>query len=646
MCGIAAVLQRDGSNCSQDVLHAMRDALWHRGPDDAGSHLDGPVGLAHRRLSILDLSPAGHQPMSNEDGTVWITFNGEIYNYVELAQELRARGHVFRSQSDTEVLVHLWEELGPQCLHRLNGMFAFVVWDSRTQTLFAARDRLGIKPLYFHDGRSVLALASEAKALLRHPAIPTALDREGLADTLFAGAPLEGRTMFAGIRQVPPAHMLIATRDGLRLERWWTLHYDYRHGISQHDRVEELNSLLLDAVHVHCRSDAPVGCHLSGGLDSSLVASLAARSRGTMDVFSVAFAEGAYYDESPHAILVAEAIGARRRIVTPTSADLGRLMGTLTWHQEQPLPDTAGFSYFAVSRLASEYVKVALTGHGGDEVFGGYPAQFRVAFGDANQFAVSPGVTPTRPSPGARLRALAQRAGIASLVRRVRGGPVLPPGVEGQWIREHCGSLPDRHPLLDAGLQRSLRGYDPVDAYLAPFRDAGTDQLFDRCLHHDLVQYLPILLMKEDRASMAVSIESRVPLLDHRVVEWMASVPPIDKVPRHQPKALLRAVAARHLPKQVVERKDKSPFPIPVREWIEGALRSFATDILSDRVSLDRGIFSPESLRDASRSTTDTLTMLGVEMWCRVFLDGEANGATEAEPSQRRQPMPLGSLSA
>lgn len=621
MCGIAAVWQRGGGACHEEHLMAMRDALWHRGPDDAGIRCDGPVGLAHRRLSILDLSPAGHQPMCNEDGTVWVVFNGEIYNYVELAQPLRARGHVFRSQSDTEVLVHLWEDEGPAMLQRLNGMFAIVVWDARTRTMFVARDRIGIKPVYYHDGPGLFAVASEVKALLAHPAIPTAMDRHGLADYFFAGAPLGSRTMFDGIRQLPPAHALTVTDQGAQVARWWDVRYAYRHGVSPDDRLAELGTLVDDAVRIHCRSDADVGCHLSGGLDSSLVASLAARHRGRMDAFSVRFGGGAFYDELPYAAAVAEAMGARHHIVTPEAADLGRLLGALTYHQDVPIPDTAGFSYYAVSRLAAGHVKVALTGHGGDEVFGGYPAQFQTAFGTTSMFDLSKRPA-AGPGPGRRrLWDLLRREGLDGVRRRMHARATTLPGVDGEWVRQHCGPVPGAHPLLARGFVRSVRDYSPVDEYLRPFREAPTDDLFDRCLYHDLVQYLPTLLMKEDRASMAVSIESRVPLLDYRIIEYMATVPSAEKVPGRVPKALLRKVAEQHVPARVVARDDKTPFPVPLQEWFGRELRPMAERILRSEASLERGIFAPAVLRDPALGVGDLLTMLNVEVWCRVFLD-------------------------
>jgi asparagine synthase (glutamine-hydrolysing) len=621
MCGIVAVWQRDGRPCRPEAVVAMRDAMIHRGPDDAGLRIDGAVGLGHRRLSILDLSAAGHQPMSNEDGSIWLVFNGEIYNYVELASALRARGHIFRSATDTEVIVHLYEDEGPRCLQSLNGMFAFVLWDARTSTMFAARDRLGIKPLYYHLEDGLFACASEVKGLLAHPEIPTAVDDQGLADCLYTVAPLAHKTLFAGIRQLPPAHMLTLSASGGRIERYWDVAYRYQAGRGRQQIVGDVGELIDDAVRIHCRSDAAVGCHLSGGLDSSLVGSLGARYRGGLDAFSVRFGESAFYDEIEYAAAVAKAIGARHHIITPEATDLMSMLGPLTWHQEFPSPDAGGFSYFSVSRLAAHSVKVALTGHGGDEVFGGYPRQFQAAFGSTAMFDLSKWPSSERPTATQRLARLVRRQGLLGLARRLVRRPNHSDSLEAQWIRLHAGMDAAHNQLLHPGLVRRFGDYSPARDYLRPLVEAPTDQTFDRCLYHDLVTYLPHLLMKEDRASMAVSLESRVPLLDYRIIEYLATLPPEDKVPQRVPKAIIREVAAPILPAQIVRRNDKTGFPVPFREWIAGQLGPQVRALLGSEASLDRGIFNPRVLRDPGLSPGEMLTMLNVEVWFRVFID-------------------------
>jgi asparagine synthase (glutamine-hydrolysing) len=621
MCGIVAVWQRDGRPCRAEDVVAMRDVLIHRGPDDAGLHIDGAVGLGHRRLSILDLSTAGHQPMSNEDGTVWLVFNGEIYNYVELASALRARGHTFRSATDSEVIIHLYEDEGPRCLQSLNGMFAFVLWDSRRRTMFAARDRVGIKPFYYYLDDGFFACASEVKGVLAHPGIPTAVDDQGLADCLFTVAPLGEKTLFAGVRQLPPAHMLTLSASGGRIERYWDVQYRYHAGRSRQQIVGEVGELIDDAVRIHCRSDAVVGCHLSGGLDSSLVASLGARHRSSLDAFSIRFAESAFYDESEYASAVAKAMGARHHITTPEAGDFMSMLGPLTWHQEFPSPDAGGFSYFSVSRLAAHCVKVALTGHGGDEVFGGYPWQFQTTFGSTAMFDLSKWPSSERASAYGRLRRLVRRQGLLGLARRLLRRPRSSKSLEAEWISLHGGLDPGRNQLLHPSLVRRFGDYSPARDYLQPLLEAPTDQTFDRCLYHDLVTYLPHLLMKEDRASMAVSLESRVPLLDYRLIEYMATLLPEDKVPQRVPKAIIREVAAPLLPAHIVGREDKIGFPVPFREWIVAQLAPQIRGLLGSEATLDRGIFNPRVLLDPEVSPGEMLTMLNIEVWFRVFID-------------------------
>jgi asparagine synthase (glutamine-hydrolysing) len=622
MCGIVAAYRRGGAAVDPKVLVAMRDALWHRGPDDAGIWVDDNVGLGHRRLSIVDLTAAGHQPMCNEDGTVWLVFNGEIYNYVELAQRLRARGHRFRSETDTEVIIHLYEEEGEACLDRLNGMFAFVIWDRRKGTMFAARDRIGIKPLHYYDGGDWFLCASEIKALLAHPAVPAAVDREGLADYLFAGHALGSKTMFAGIRQLPPGHCLTVADGRVRVREYWAPEYKYQWNRSSETVVSELGELLDDAVRIHCRSDAALGCHLSGGLDSSLVTALAARHRNGLESFSIRFADGKYFDESPHARAVARHVGTHHREDLPGPDDLTAMYGTLMWHQDVPMTDAAGFSYWAASRLASRHVKVALTGHGGDEAFGGYPAQFQAAFGSTGMFDLSTRPTGVTLGTMARFRRMLRREGVRGIARNIgaRLRPAAPPTLGDLWIQSHCGVDPLLNPGLDARFRASLAGYSPRRDYLAPLEQAPTDQRFDKVLHHDLRVYLPSLLHKEDRSSMALSLESRVPLLDYRIIEFLATVPPAQKVPGLLPKALLRAVAGPLLPASVVERRDKTPFPSPEDQWLGAGRLPFIDALLAEERTLDRGIFAADDLR-AGMTPHARFTAYNIELWLRLFID-------------------------
>ena len=633
MCGIVAVLKFGDAAVDEGVLTRMRDSMYHRGPDDAGLYVRGRVGLGHRRLSILDLSPAGHQPMCNEDGSIWLVFNGEIYNYVELAADLRQRGHQFRSQTDSEVILHLYEELGERCVDELNGMFAFALWDARKRLLFGARDRFGIKPFHYYLDERQFICASEMKAILEDPQIRRAPDPRGIADYLFAGAPLAGKTFYAAISELPPGHVIVVRDGQATISEYWDVHYAYRH-YSPGAVADELYALLDHSVEIHCRSDAPVGCHLSGGLDSSTVVSFAARHLDALKTFSIRFDVGGYYyDETRYAKLVADAVGAEYVELTATYSELARLYPSLLWHMDQPAAGggDAGFSYYTAARLAAEHVKVTLTGHGGDEIFAGYPAQFETAFGDARGFDLS-SRPQNRPSAMARLLRASRAEGFAGIARRLarRASVTASAGPDDLWIRLHCGTAPQQTPFLHPRFISALGGYTPREDYLKPFRASDSRELLDRCLYHDLRVYLPQLLHKEDRASMAVSIESRLPLLDYRIVELLATVSPDQKVPRRIPKALLRESAARRLPAEVVERRDKVPFAPPMHEWASGPLQPLIRKVVYAPQCLERGVFNPDAIRGDHLSAQELITLLNIELWFRIYIDQDTHWNDQA----------------
>jgi asparagine synthase (glutamine-hydrolysing) len=603
-------------------MEAMRDAMAHRGPDGAGLHIDGPVALGHRRLSIIDTSAAGQQPMPNEDQTVWLVFNGEIYNYIELTKDLKARGHQFRSATDSEVILHLWEEHGERCVDYLNGMFAFAIWDSRKQELFAARDRTGIKPLQYYHGPDRFILASEIKAILADPEVPVQPDYHGLSDCLLAGYPFLGRTCFANIHRLQPGWALSLKEGKLRTWRYWQLEFHYNHERSLDQTVEELQALLDDAIRIHCRSDAPLGAHLSGGLDSSSIAALTTRHRDPLHTFSIRFSGGSFYDETGYARLASDRFGTVHHEANPGGDDLHRMLARLAWHSDMPMPDVSSFSYYSAARLAGDHVRVAMTGHGGDEIFAGYPAQFAAAFGDTSMFDLS-----NRPAPNisllTRARMVLRHRGVrGTLSRLLSGDPALQPVDLGQqWLRLHCGPTPRENPLLTREFRRSLGDYDPRIGYLEPLFRPETEETLDRCLHHDLMFYLPTLLHQEDRASMALSLESRVPLLDYRLVEFMATVPPEQKVVGREPKALLRRAMSGLVPEEIVRRRDKGPFAVPLQAWLHGPLRPMVEEMALSRRARDRGIFDPVEVRSDWHGPQATWTAMAFELWFRIFID-------------------------
>ena len=625
MCAIVGILNRSGQPVRAEDLVRMRDEMIHRGPDDAGLHLEGPVGLGHRRLSIVDLSPAGHQPMCNEDGTIWLVFNGEIYNYVELAADLRKKGHRFRSSSDSEVIIHLYEELGEDCLAQMNGMFAFVLWDARRKRLFGARDRIGIKPLYYRATPREFTFASEIKALLAGHDVSRAPDLHSVADYLFCGRSLAGRTLFAEISEVQPGWAFRVDQDQIRHWEYWRVPgREEDSGVSEDDRVDALAALIEDSVRVECRSDAEVGCHLSGGLDSSTIACLTTRHRSAVKSFSIRSPGGAYYDETGFAKIVSRHAGTEYFEADATHEDMDAMVAKLVWHMDAPMPVPGGINYYVLSRLAAKHVKVTLTGHGGDEVFGGYPAQFAVGVGSTAMFAQTAPKQVSVPL-ASRIRAALATEGLAGVWRRIasRTRPMSP---EEQWVNLHCGPDPAHDPTLHPDFVRALGGYSPKANYLESFRNGPSENLFDKCLHHDLRCYLPSLLHMEDRTSMANSVESRVPLLDHRIVEFVARLPA--RFRPDQPKKLFRASARRWLPTEVADRKDKAGFPLPVDQWFANELSAPTQRVFESRSMLERGIFGALDLKRSGLGQSRAWSALNLELWFRIFVDQSLDPAT------------------
>jgi len=641
MCGILVVANLNQKILDEALVLQMRDTMHHRGPDDAGLYIDGSVALAHRRLSIIDLSESGHQPMTNEDGNIWIVFNGEIYNYLELRSELKKKGHIFSSTSDTEVIIHQYEEDGEDCLRKFNGMFSFVIWDRRNRKLFGARDRAGIKPLYYYVSDKKLILASEIKAIIEDPSIQREPDYHAIADYFYAGRALAGKTAFKHIKEVEPGHLVSFNSNdkNFRIKKYWDLVFDYNSSRRIDETREELFHLLDDAVKVHCRSDAPLGCHLSGGIDSSSVVGFASRHHAPLQTFSIKFSDDSYIDETPHAQAVAHHVGAKYYEKTPPAIDMTRLLPLLIWHMDVPMATDGGFAYYTCSKFVSEYVKVALTGHGGDEVFAGYPAQFQAAFGSTDMFDLYS--DPERPGQRSFYRRLEEIL-LSGSFRRIYGAIRNRFGrstltLEDNWIRLHCGAEPKQDALFNPALIEFLDGYTPRDSYIEPFKMVGNASTLDKCLYHDLRTYLPGLLHLEDRASMAVSIESRVPLLDYRILEYLATVPQEQKVKNLTPKYLLREVASTLLPQSIVARKDKKPFPVPAKFWSERNVRNTIDEILLSKESLDRGIIRPKVLQNACMKNDLGLPLwqlLNVELWFKLFIDRNPAWIHAAKSSQ------------
>lgn len=630
MCGICGIVDGDGRLAPDEALVGrMAATLAHRGPDDRGVLVlaGGPpaVALGHARLSIIDLSPAGHQPMSNEDGSVHLVCNGEIFNFEELRAGLEGRGHRFASRTDSEVLVHAWEEYGEECLARLVGQFAFAVWDGRLKTLFLARDHTGIKPLYyFHEGGR-FAFASEIKALLECPGAPREVDPHGLDDLLTYEFIPSPRTILAGVRKLPPAHCLTLRDGSAVVRRYWEPRYEPLR-LPEEELCRRLMPVLREAVKSQLVSDVPLGAFLSGGLDSSTVVALMAQvASGPVKTLSIGF-EDRSYDELSYAREVAERFGTRHEecILRPCSPDLAE---KLVHHLDDPIADFSVFPTYLVSHAARRSVTVALTGDGGDEVFGGYDTYCAqrlstLCLGAARVLGKPPlsrliaSLPPTRKKKGAvnRLKRFAEGMALPADLRHFRWMIFL--------------SERDKRALYTEPFRARLFDEEPYAPIRRQFRRfEGMDEL-NRLLAADLATYLTDnCLVKVDRMSMACALETRVPLLDHRVVEFMAAVPPEMKVRGFRRKYLLRKAVADILPPRILAR-GKEGFSIPMRSWLRGELQPLMRDLLAGEALKRRGYFRPEAVGRLVREHVDgrenhahrLWALMLFELWAREFL--------------------------
>jgi len=574
MCGIAGILTKSQSPVSRDLLIAMRDAMTHRGPDDAGIWLDGPIGLAHRRLSILDPSPAGHQPMSDPSGDVWIVYNGELYNYPAIRRLCEERGITLRSHSDTETLLHLWRFFGEKMVEHMRGMFALALWDRRERILFLARDRFGQKPLYYADLPDRFLFGSELKAFRADPDFPPALDQRALRDYFAVGYIPDPASIYRAARKLPPAHHLLVRQDTGTVQKahqYWRFEFQPDSSISADDWKERLEHKLTETVACHMISDVPLGAFLSGGVDSSTVVALMARaSSQPVKTFSIGFEEEAY-SELPHARAVAKHIGTDHTdlIVRP---DKCALVEKLFTFYDEPFADSSALPTFLVSELARTQVTVSLSGDGGDEVFGGYnrymdtldeiAKTWAPEWARRTIFARLAPHWPNRLRGRGRLERIATGRQDGNYVERTLG-------LFGRELGRRC-------------LQPDLaNGYDPFLRWEQILAREDLP-LTHRMQMNDIESYLPgDILVKVDRASMAVSLETRAPFLDHELAELAAHIPTQHLVDRRSGKKLLKRIARQLVPASAVDRK-KMGFGIPIDLWFRAELRPMLEDLLLD----------------------------------------------------------------
>jgi asparagine synthase (glutamine-hydrolysing) len=643
MCGINGIAfsSRSGQMVSPPVLKRMRDVITHRGPDDEGIFVDGRIGLGHRRLSIVDVA-SGHQPMTNADGSLHITYNGEIYNHADYREPLIARGYVYKTHCDTETILHLYAEYGDDCVHHLRGMFAFAIWDRNKRELFIARDRLGVKPLYYvrtQDGS--LYFASEIKALLEARAVKPELNFRAFSDYLANHATSGEETLFVGVKRLLPGHTL-RWRDGeIKIRKYWDVSFAKQAQASRSDQdyIAEWSELFKQSVELRLMADVPLGMFLSGGIDSSAIAAVMSTLVDTpVKTFSVAFAEREA-NELEYARLVAQTFKTDHHEIVISPAQFWAKLPDLIWHEDEPLAHPSSVALYFVSHLASQHVKVVLTGEGSDELMAGY-ARYRktilnLALGEHYHRLVPSGV---------RDLVRKQFASMTGSKLRLKLGRTflnLAPDIESIYFDNFAVfSRSLQHQLLTPKTTERMGAIDPYAGVRDVLTHTDAQSLLDRLLYADIKTYLHELLMKQDQMSMAASVESRVPFLDHKLVEFTSSLPERLKLRRWTTKYVLRQSMKNVLPAAILDRP-KMGFPVPLGKWFRGAYAPVLDEYVLGSRAIERGIFKAEVVRSLveqhrrgeANHSERLWSLVNLEMWHRRFIDGEDANSEMADES-------------
>jgi len=628
----------------------MCDILAHRGPDDEGmvfirgdkylevkDHNEIPghendfeIGLGHRRLSIIDLSETGHQPMCNEDASVWIVFNGEIYNFQEIKERLEKKGHLFKSKSDTEVILHSYEEWGVECLSHFRGMFAFAIWNSRLQQLFMARDRLGEKPLVYFRQNGHFAFASEIKALLQVQDVERKVNDTAIHHYLTYQYVPSPDTIFEGMQKLPPAHYLLYDRDGnLKIERYWKLHFNSTH--QTYPDLQELDDRirteLEESVRLRLISDVPLGAFLSGGVDSSLIVGIMARlSEKPVKTFSIGFEEKEF-DELEFGRLVSKHFSTEHHefIVKPNAIEI---LPKLVWYYNEPFADASAIPTYYVAKMTKDFVKVVLTGDAGDENFAGYPRYLRSKW--VALFTKIPEKLRKDLMP-AFLRRFSSLHWREKTFNRLADFMELLSHDQARNYAEQIKifNAKEKNEIYTNEMAHYVAKVDSLDFLSEKYEEIETDDLLDKLLYLDINSYLPEdLLVKMDIATMANSLEARVPFLDHKLMEFVAGIPSHFKLKGSISKFILKKTFSDFLPEAVLKRK-KMGFGVPISRWIKNELRDYVYEVLLDRKTLNRGYFKKEGIERlleehiASRydHSAKIWALLFLEIWFRIFMD-------------------------
>jgi len=627
MCGIVGIINKKRKPVEFEILKQMAEKLSHRGPDEEGHLIDNSVGFYHKRLSIIDLV-SGRQPMSS--GPSSIVFNGEIYNYVELRESLKKLGHTFSTTSDTEVILRAYAEYGVECIDKLNGMFAFLIFNSEKKQIIAARDHFGIKPLYYYIDLEHILFASEIKALLEHPAVKAEPDYDSICEYITFQYVLGDATLYKGIHKLLPGHYQVIDLESMGIEtvKFWEPNFSIDIHHTEEYFIHRLRKLLEDTICVQLRSDVPVGTYLSGGMDSSIVTILAAANYpGQLKTFTGAFKEGKLFDETQYAREVATACGSMMYEIYPTEEQFIELLPNLIYYMDEPAAGPGLFPQYMVSRLASKEVKVVLGGQGGDEIFGGY-TRFVIAYLE-------------QALKGAIFETYEEGEHIVSLPSILQNLSYIKqyvPMLKKFWQQDLFEPMDRRYyRLIDRsegdltglseGFRCEYRQEEIFSRFQKIFNHPETLSYYNKMVNYDIVASLPALLQVEDRVTMANSLESRVPLLDHRIVDLITTMPPRMKFKGAEMKYILKKSVKDLLPAKIFHRKDKMGFPVPLHIWARNQAREFFCDILLCPTCRDRGIFDINEIQkliDNENAFGRRLWgLLNLELWFRIFIDNK-----------------------
>ncbi len=629
MCGICGKFAfENAATVERGLIESMLGTIRHRGPDDQGIYMSSGVGLGHARLSIIDLA-SGHQPLCNEDGSVWIVFNGEIYNYRELREFLLSKGHRFKTNSDTEVIVHLYEELGPLCVEKLRGMFAFAIWDDNTRTLLLARDRVGIKPLYYSVAGGAILFASEIKAILADPSIRRTLEPR-IIDRFLTFLYVPGQeTLLQGIQKLEPGHYLVARGDKVEVHQYWDLSFTKRERVpSMQDAEQELLSLLAESVQLHMIADVPVGVLLSGGVDSTAVLGYARQAtKEEISSYTVGFGDASIADERPYAKLAADTFGSRHHEMTIAAADFSEFLPRYVWHMEEPVCEPPAIAMYYVSKLARNDVKVLLSGEGGDEAFAGYNNYRSIVWLERIK-RISRSINGSISWGAAQLNALVHSTRLAKYAPLMKAN--FPDYYYSRTSTPYRYSGNGLGELYSADFLHSVDREYSVEPVRKLFSTIRNDNALDQMLYIDTKTWLPDdLLIKADKMTMANSLELRVPLLDHRILEFAAALPPHYKLSGFALKYIWKKALSKRVPEKIL-RRPKAGFPVPYESWLRHDFKDMVRDILTTSQARHRGYFQQTTVEklikaneDYGQYSKEIFSLVTLELWHRMFLDGK-----------------------